>query len=37
VLATGGTTLDASQQTGAYLGETAWGLPYGTPASHENR
>jgi subtilase family serine protease len=33
VLATGGTTLDASHQTGAYLGETAWGLPYGTPGT----
>jgi subtilase family serine protease len=29
-LAAGGTTLDASHQAGAYLGETAWGLPYGT-------
>jgi subtilase family serine protease len=33
VLAAGGTTLDASHQTGAYLGETAWGLPYGTPGT----
>lgn len=33
VLAAGGTTLDASHQTGAYLGETAWGLPYGDPGS----
>jgi subtilase family serine protease len=33
VLAAGGTTLDASHQSGSYLGETAWGLPYGTPGS----
>jgi subtilase family serine protease len=33
VLAAGGTTLDASHRTGAYMGETAWGLPYGTPGT----
>jgi subtilase family serine protease len=33
VLAAGGTTLDASHRTGAYIGETAWGLPYGTPGT----
>jgi subtilase family serine protease len=33
VLATGGTTLAASHQTGAYIGETAWGLPYGSPGT----
>jgi subtilase family serine protease len=33
VLAAGGTTLDASHQTGAYLGETAWSLPYGDPGT----
>jgi subtilase family serine protease len=33
VLAAGGTTLNASHQTGGYLGETAWGLPYGTPGT----
>ena len=33
MLATGGTSLYASHKTGAYLGETAWGLPYGTPGS----
>ena len=33
VLATGGTTLNASHQTGAYHGETDWGLPYGTPGT----
>ena len=32
-LAVGGTRLTASHQTGAYLGETTWGLPYGTPGS----
>jgi subtilase family serine protease len=31
VLAAGGTTLTASHATGAYISETAWGLPYGTP------
>jgi subtilase family serine protease len=31
VLAAGGTTLTASHATGAYLGEIAWGLPYGMP------
>jgi len=29
VLAAGGTSLTASHTTGAYAGETAWGLPYG--------
>jgi subtilase family serine protease len=33
VLATGGTSLTASHKTGAYIGETAWGLPYGDPGS----
>jgi subtilase family serine protease len=33
VLAAGGTTLDAGPQSGTYLGETAWGLPYGTPGT----
>jgi subtilase family serine protease len=33
VLAAGGTTLDASHQSGAYAGETGWGLPYGTPGT----
>ncbi len=31
VLGAGGTTLTASHATGGYLGETAWGLPYGAP------
>jgi subtilase family serine protease len=31
VLGAGGTTLTASHATGAYIRETAWGLPYGTP------
>jgi len=29
VLSVGGTTLNASHQTGAYIGERGWGLPYG--------
>ncbi len=33
VLGAGGTTLDASHTTGAWIGETAWGLPYGDPGS----
>jgi subtilase family serine protease len=33
VLAAGGTSLQASHKTGAYLGEIAWGLPYGTVGS----
>jgi len=33
VLAAGGTSLTASHTTGAYMSETAWGLPYGTPGS----
>jgi subtilase family serine protease len=33
VLAAGGTSLDASHSTGAYLRETAWGLPYGNPGT----
>jgi subtilase family serine protease len=33
VLAAGGTTLDASHTTGAWSGETAWGLPDGSPGS----
>jgi subtilase family serine protease len=31
VLSAGGTTLDASHTTGAWVGETAWGLPDGSP------
>jgi subtilase family serine protease len=33
VLSAGGTTLDASHPTGAWTGETAWGLPDGSPGS----
>jgi subtilase family serine protease len=33
VLAAGGTTLSASQTTGAYISESAWGLPFGGPGS----
>ncbi len=33
VLSVGGTTLDASHTTGAWVGETAWGLPDGDPGS----
>src|SRR5579864_138825 len=33
VLAAGGTSLTASHTTGAWQGETAWGLPYGHPGS----
>ncbi len=33
VLATGGTSLDASHATGAYISETAWGLPFGSPGT----
>ncbi len=33
VLAAGGTSLTASHKTGAYMGEIAWGLPYGDPGS----
>jgi subtilase family serine protease len=33
VLAAGGTSLSASHQTGAYIAETAWGLPFGDPGS----
>ncbi len=33
VLAAGGTSLTASHATGAWQGETAWGLPYGDPGS----
>jgi subtilase family serine protease len=31
VLSAGGTTLDASHTTGTWTGETAWGLPDGSP------
>ena len=31
VLSAGGTTLQASHTTGAWIGETAWGLPDGSP------
>jgi subtilase family serine protease len=33
VLSAGGTTLDASHTTGAWTGETAWGLPDGSPGT----
>src|SRR4029077_765645 len=33
VLSAGGTTLDANHTTGAWTGETAWGLPDGGPGS----
>ena len=33
VLGAGGTGLTASHTTGAWQGETAWGLPYGDPGS----
>jgi subtilase family serine protease len=33
VLGAGGTSLTASHITGAWQGETAWGLPYGSPGS----
>jgi subtilase family serine protease len=33
VLGAGGTTLTASRSTGAWISETAWGLPYGDPGS----
>jgi subtilase family serine protease len=33
VLAAGGTSLTASHATGGYIGETAWGLPYGEPGT----
>jgi subtilase family serine protease len=33
VLATGGTSLDASHTTGAYISESAWGLPFGSPGT----
>ena len=33
VLATGGTSLNASHATGAYINETAWGLPFGSPGT----
>jgi subtilase family serine protease len=33
VLAAGGTTLTASHKTGAYIGESAWSLPFGEPGS----
>jgi subtilase family serine protease len=33
VLAVGGTSLTASHATGAYTGETAWGLPFGDPGT----
>lgn len=34
VLAVGGTTLSASHTTGAYMSESAWGLPFGDPGTH---
>jgi subtilase family serine protease len=33
VLGVGGTSLTASHTTGAWISETAWGLPYGDPGS----
>ncbi|MGO9753452.1 MAG: hypothetical protein ACLP22_18480 [Solirubrobacteraceae bacterium] len=33
VLATGGTSLNASHTAGAYISETAWGLPFGSPGT----
>jgi subtilase family serine protease len=33
VLATGGTSLNASHATGTYHGETGWGLPFGSPGT----
>ncbi len=33
VLGAGGTSLTASHQTGAYISEIAWGLPFGDPGS----
>ncbi len=33
VLGAGGTTLDASHRTGAWIGETTWGLPDGDPGT----
>ena len=33
VLAAGGTSLIASHTTGTYIGETAWGLPFGDPGT----
>jgi subtilase family serine protease len=33
VLSAGGTTLDASRTTGAWIGETTWGLPDGDPGT----
>ncbi len=35
VLGAGGTTLTASHATGAWLGETAWGLPYSSGANFQ--
>jgi subtilase family serine protease len=33
VLGAGGTSLNASHSTGAWISETAWGLPYGDPGT----
>jgi hypothetical protein len=33
VLAAGGTSLTADHKTGAYISESAWGLPFGDPGS----
>jgi subtilase family serine protease len=33
VLATGGTSLNASHATGTYISETGWGLPFGSPGT----
>jgi subtilase family serine protease len=33
VLAAGGTNLSANHKTGAYIGESAWGLPFGDPGT----
>ena len=37
VLSAGGTTLTASRKTGAYVSESAWGLPFGDPAASSRR
>lgn len=34
VLAAGGTSLTANHKTGAYISDSAWGLPFGDPGSH---
>jgi subtilase family serine protease len=34
VLAAGGTTLSLGRKTGAYIGESGWGLPFGDAGTH---